>query len=896
MTRDEVWDFLSLFFSRQLTEQWDTVTINGQTIEQKYGICRETCAQYRVGFAPAEVDLHTLLQSELGLTPEQIHEASGYALISFPQAFPHPVNYFNGRLIFSYIERDKVLYFSGRITDRTPANDFARDAKFLHLNIEKAGLKSRPLYLEPAYNTPVFLVEGHTHALRLRQEGFCAVASGGNPNPEHLKILRRVPDLFWIPDVDVLAPHPEGFIEKDGAKIFQPGRTRQDALTSVLTTLRELPRARLICYDDDFCSRFPHGDQTDWWMTGSSEAFLQLRAQALSLDQIEVKAIPVNLDSARLAERIEEFLIRITWRSPIESDAILQDMQNHLDLNKGTVSELKRRLKKLREQGTAAPEDQVSERATDFTEIFPGQYFDGKHLYYTLSRRVLIRKSVKGEEISTVKIIPFVISSKPELFPADEVSMAQRKLFFHPGSNPDPDAEQFWSDEDGPFSLGAFMANPADNTPDTAALYSELRAFIAANLHHNNPYLYDVIATWIWMTYCHQIFDVVPYLHFIGTRESGKSRALEIIEAVSFCPNKISSASTSYLFRGTELHADTVLYDEAEQFSSMLKINDTVSEIFLLWCDGYRKGGAVGRTAGENKDTPRRYRIYCPKASANTKGLYATLASRSIIFSMKRCPFVKDMPPWGRHIIKPIAHSIRNRFYCWALAHAHRIAEAQNRLNGEMTGLLKEVGFRGRERELWLPLFTVALVLDELSSGIPFQWDPARGLSGYPPLDRTVFGNLLEAQAHLSDYKRQMLLEQDSAPIFLAGLRQMIRQSEVMPVRIERDSLPTALQEGWYSSSAVKKYLVTLEGLKNWPRKTGPNSLIPVLRHTFELLKDEDILKHKSPSDRSSRRYFRLDNDRLDGVCKTYDVPFDATVEVVEESTADARPQTEEDV
>jgi len=894
MTRDEVWDFLSRFFSRQLTEHWDTVTLDGQTISQKYGLTRETCAQYRVGFAPADVDLHALLQSELGLTTEQIRESGGYALISFPQAFPHPVNYFRGRLIFPYIERDKVIYFSGRITDRTPDNDFAREAKFLHLNIEKAGLKSRPLYLEPAYNTPVFLVEGHTHALRLRQEGFCAVASGGNPNPEHLKILRRVPDLFWIPDVDILAAHPEAFLEKDGAKTFQPGRTREDALTSALTILRELPRARLICYDDDFSSRFPHGDQTDWWMTGSTESFLQLRADALSLDQIEVKAIPLNLDSARLAERIEEFLVRIAWRSPIESDAILHDLQNHLDLNKGTVSELKRRLKKLREQGTPAPEDQVSERATDFTEIFPGQYFDGKHLYYTLSRRVLIRKSVKGEEISTVKIIPFVISSKPELFPADEVSMAQRKLFFHPGSEPDPDANPYWLDDDSPYSLSPFIADPAANTPDTALLYHDLRELSHTYLYLENEFIHDVITSYIFITFCHQVFIACPYVSFNGTRESGKSRALEVIEATCFNPNKISSASESYIFRSTELHSPTILLDEAEQLSSMMKVNDQVSALTILFNDGYRKGGAAGRTAGENKDTPRRYRSYCPKVTANIKGLTSTLASRSIIIPMKRCPHHVTMLPWCEHIIRPLAVSIRNRLFCWTLAHAHRIAEAQNRLNGELFSMLNEIGFKGRERELWLPFFTIALVLDELSSGHPFAWDPARGQADFPEMGKSVFGNLLEAHAHLSAFKREMMMEQDAAPQFLAGLRQMIRQQDVQPVAIETQ--PPNRRESWYSSTAVTKYLKTLQGLKHWPKQSGPNSLIPVLLHKFDLLKEEDVVRHKTSNDRSSRRYFRLDSERLDMVCKTYDVPLDAMVEVVEESATDSRPQTEEDV
>jgi hypothetical protein len=61
-------------------------------------------------------------------------------------------------------------------------------------------------------------------------------------------------------------------------------------------------------------------------------------------------------------------------------------------------------------------------------------------------------------------------------------------------------------------------------------LYCEVRGYGYDHVDFIEDPLYDVVTCWILLTYRFNDFDVCPYLFLLGPRESGKTRALEVLE------------------------------------------------------------------------------------------------------------------------------------------------------------------------------------------------------------------------------------------------------------------------------------------------------------------------------------------------------------------------------
>jgi hypothetical protein len=144
------------------------------------------------------------------------------------------------------------------------------------------------------------------------------------------------------------------------------------------------------------------------------------------------------------------------------------------------------------------------------------------------------------------------------------------------------------------------------------------------------------MAAWVMATYLLEKFDSVPYLCFIGPKDSGKTRALEVLWQLSYRSVLSPSFSSAALFRTIEEFKPTLCLDEAEVYG-----NEQRSEAIAVLNAGYRKGQYVLRVNSESNGVDS-FSCFGFKSLASTDVFVPTVESRGIPVSMRRN--VRDMP------------------------------------------------------------------------------------------------------------------------------------------------------------------------------------------------------------------------------------------------------------
>ncbi|OPX85600.1 MAG: hypothetical protein A4E53_03397 [Pelotomaculum sp. PtaB.Bin104] len=203
-------------------------------------------------------------------------------------------------------------------------------------------------------------------------------------------------------------------------------------------------------------------------------------------------------------------------------------------------------------------------------------------------------------------------------------------------------------------------------------------------------------------TYVFQIFDTIGYLALIGTKRTGKSRTLELLEQFSFNALKADSVSDPYIYRIIERNRATMLFDEADSLKR--KPKESVNERLEIIRSGYKRAGKVGRCEGENNNTVT-FSTYSPKAIANVTGLEEALEDRVIYVNVERKPKeVKVKKLIFRDIEKNI-QEIRNKLYFFGLQYCNLIADVYR---GYKNDELED-----REEEIWAGVLVVAKIIDQ---------------------------------------------------------------------------------------------------------------------------------------------------------------------------------------
>lgn len=322
--------------------------------------------------------------------------------------------------------------------------------------------------------------------------------------------------------------------------------------------------------------------------------------------------------------------------------------------------------------------------------LYPSQYFYKGIMYYGL----------------WLPLSPD--ASKPEDF-VFKIVTSERKLIDPPEGLPIPLFQvgmlKKWSlDEKTPYNVFEWLNGTRE--VDGLKLLRELEELFRKYVWFPNPRTPLVLALWVMMTYVYMIADQVSYLTFVGTKRSGKSRTLDLLERLSYNAVNLSQASVSAFARTVGMYQATAIVDEAV-FPSALDPTKTNKkddwETLLL--NTHRKGVPYARSEGEQFNT-RTFDPYSPKAIVSMYRIPDALIDRAIYVHVARAKpgQVADLV---FSEIEDDLQLLRNQLHFFGLTYARRIADTIPNI----LVLMRQHQLTDRERDIWLVPLAIAYVV-----------------------------------------------------------------------------------------------------------------------------------------------------------------------------------------
>lgn len=221
---------------------------------------------------------------------------------------------------------------------------------------------------------------------------------------------------------------------------------------------------------------------------------------------------------------------------------------------------------------------------------------------------------------------------------------------------------------------------------------------IVANLRDyvvfDDERLYDVVASYIVMTYFYDTFTAVPFLWLHGPPGSGKTRAN--ITTTYMCRRGLFVADPS----------DATLYRIVESIGPTLGIDESVltERGKRILAAGYKKGAVVPRAE------PTKGGIVLKFFEATAPRVFSFEDPPTEDYLLQRCILVNMLREKPRRLQDPQPNEfkeVREALYYLRLTGLPQVLEAR----GRALQLLEDSGVWGREAEIWAPVLTAAILI-----------------------------------------------------------------------------------------------------------------------------------------------------------------------------------------
>jgi len=228
---------------------------------------------------------------------------------------------------------------------------------------------------------------------------------------------------------------------------------------------------------------------------------------------------------------------------------------------------------------------------------------------------------------------------------------------------------------------------------DITRLTVEIEAFIKSYLEMPLDSDYLILSMWIFHTYIIEKFNTTPILYFYGVKETGKSRAGEVLSELAFRAQRLTSLTEATLFRSVELFKPTLIIDEIKLLGK--GGNQGLADLIKTT---YKRGLKVSRI-NLNKygeDQIEYYDTFTPLVICTTESIPDIIESRCILFIMQK----NSNPQIERKIDMKWANDLRERLTVFRA----------NYINKE----LPEAQYiaRGRLNEIMFPLYQSLLICE----------------------------------------------------------------------------------------------------------------------------------------------------------------------------------------
>lgn len=236
----------------------------------------------------------------------------------------------------------------------------------------------------------------------------------------------------------------------------------------------------------------------------------------------------------------------------------------------------------------------------------------------------------------------------------------------------------------------------------TEKLIEDIKNFISKYCYMPEFWV-NVSAHYALLSWIFERFESIPYLEFLGDKDSGKTRIGKTISECCYNTVKMNGAgSIPVLFRLIDRYRGTIFIDEADYRNSEFD-----SELAKIINCGYTKDGAVWRVDQvDHKYEPRAFGVYGPKILSHREP-YKDDATRSRCISFvvpKESQIPKHIPIQLPFEFNTEGEIIRNKCLKWRF----------DNLRSFKPDLNLGIDLASRYREITIPLLN--LIKDDVFS------------------------------------------------------------------------------------------------------------------------------------------------------------------------------------
>jgi hypothetical protein len=237
----------------------------------------------------------------------------------------------------------------------------------------------------------------------------------------------------------------------------------------------------------------------------------------------------------------------------------------------------------------------------------------------------------------------------------------------------------------------------------------------------------NLAVLWALHTWVYERFRATPYLRFLGSWGTGKSRATEVVGAIAYRPVALTgSSSPAALYRIIEPIGGTLLIDEADYSDTQVG-----TEVAKILNSGYQQGGCVWKTEKNTNGefVPTAYDVYGPKIINGRKAFRDDATESRCLLHRPKRKTRQDIPVQLPGDFYTEAENIRNQLLDWRMRSFEKFHENEA---SEICKGLEGWGLKFEPRSMQIagPLITVALRLHNggplVSSLIQFVKDNER--------------------------------------------------------------------------------------------------------------------------------------------------------------------------
>ena len=235
-----------------------------------------------------------------------------------------------------------------------------------------------------------------------------------------------------------------------------------------------------------------------------------------------------------------------------------------------------------------------------------------------------------------------------------------------------------------PFPLPRIPENIGPDPP----LWSETRDFIAEYFDTLDPRVYEVMTAAVaWSYFIHDVKGSTPYLLFLGPWRSGKTRALEVLEALCYRALRVVDPSEAGFFRSVHLFKPTLFVDEAQVVDANVR---------AVMASGYRYGSRVMRVVdpeADGFDGVKFFNTFAFIIYASREEPPPDILSRSIVIACER-----NTRPTAKRLDENRAAELRTRWLAQRLFYHGKIDVSFEEFESD----------DGRVQEIFSPLKVMA--------------------------------------------------------------------------------------------------------------------------------------------------------------------------------------------